>query len=44
MAQGYQQLKFERNPCKGSEITATQTDGQRTEFYTMSSADTVNQL
>ncbi len=43
MAQGKQQLKFERNPRFRSGIMATQTDedGRQTKCYTISSADTV---
>ncbi len=37
MAQGKPQMKFESNPCDG------RTDGQRTNFDFMSSADIVKQ-
>ncbi len=49
MAQGKQQPKFERNPCIrfrgncGQRATDGRTDGRRTNFDFMSSADIVKQ-
>ncbi len=42
MAQGKQQPKFDKNPCIGFRDNCD-TDGRRTNFVFMSSADTVKQ-
>ncbi len=43
MAQGKPQLKFERNPCNNFRDNLPQTDGRRSNFDFMSSADKISQ-